>query len=53
VFYVSLKDRDLEEYISETEEANLVSGPELTGNDVLDMHSFLEEFDGDFKKLFD
>jgi hypothetical protein len=29
-----------------------VDGPTVTASDVIDMHLFLEEFDGDFRELF-
>ena len=35
------------------EEAGVVEGwPQITGDDVLDVHMVLREFDGDFKALF-
>jgi len=30
----------------------IIEGDPVTANDVLDMHEFLNEFDGDFKRLF-
>ena len=29
-----------------------INGPRVTASDVIDMHLFLEEFDGDFEQLF-
>ena len=34
------------------EEANLPASAPITGDDVLDMHHFLDDFDGDFQRLF-
>ena len=37
---------------TETSDEILIEGEPVTAHDVLDMHEFLGEFDGDFKKLF-
>ena len=39
--------------VSAAEEAQFAAMAPLTADDVLDMHQFLEDFDGDFKQLFE
>jgi hypothetical protein len=55
VFWVALKDQEddlsLLRDLTEDEEEQFASLPPLTGDDVLDMHLFLERFDGNFKAL--
>ena len=38
--------------IAELAEANAKPGPDVNAHDVLDMHEFLQEFDGNFLKHF-
>src|SRR4051794_36631349 len=37
---------------TEAAEELIIQGEPVTANDVLDMHEFLDSFDGDFQKLF-
>ena len=39
--------------IFDTEEADVVAGERIDVDDLLEMHEFLETFDGDFDALFD
>ena len=38
--------------LSEAELAKSTQGSTISGDDILDLHSFLQDFDGDFVKLF-
>lgn len=55
VFWVALKengDETILHDISDTEEDQLAEMAPVTADEVLDMHQFLQSFDGDFKSLF-
>jgi hypothetical protein len=56
VFWVAIKDREgqttLLRDVSDDEEEQFAALPAVTSNDVLDMHEFLSNFNGDFKRLF-
>lgn len=56
-FWVTLKERGLDELaelrdVSEAEEEQFSSMQAVTSDEVLDMHEFLSDFDGDFHTLF-
>lgn len=54
VFWVA-RNRDDEDALTDLsadEEARFSLMEPVTGDDILDVHEFLEGFDGDFKRLF-
>jgi hypothetical protein len=55
VFWVALKDEDgrsILRDVTEEEEEEFATLDPVGGDDVLDMHEFLRDFNGDFEKLF-
>ncbi len=55
VFWIALKDEVGESVLRDVARSDEPSPPEeepLTLDDVLDMHEFLESFNGDFQRLF-
>ena len=54
MFWVSLRNgiQLAPEEVSPLEREHFEALPELTSDDVLEMHEFLNEFDGDFRSLF-
>lgn len=51
VFWITPKDVDVESIVA-AEQARSAGRPVISGDDLLDMHEFLREFDGNFKGLF-
>lgn len=51
VFWITPKDFDVESLVA-AEHERRAEDPPISGDDILDMHEFLEEFDGNFKQLF-
>jgi hypothetical protein len=51
VFWITPKDFDIDALVA-AERARRADSPPICGDDILDMHEFLEEFNGDFKQLF-
>ena len=51
VFWITPKDFDVDGIVA-AERAKSASQPAITGDDLLDVHQFLKEFDGNFKELF-
>jgi hypothetical protein len=47
-----VSDSDVEDVTAEESASNADAGTPVTVDDVLDMHEFLESFDGDFHALF-
>lgn len=54
VFWVALLPEDEAEWsdVSPAEEARFAALEPVCGDHILDIHEFLDEFDGDFKQLF-
>jgi hypothetical protein len=55
VFWISLKDDEGESFLRDVtrdEDEQFAELPAVTGDDVLDMHEFLRDFNGDFRRLF-
>ena len=55
VFWVALKENQGETVLrdlSEDEMSTFAAMTPVTGDDILDIHEFLADFDGDFKQLF-
>ncbi len=55
VFWVALKDLVKEELLGDVtleEQERFAAMPPVSGDDILDMHDFLSDFDGDFGTLF-
>jgi hypothetical protein len=54
VFWIALKDGETLEpdELSEVDHEYLADGAPICANDVLDMHEFLQQFNGDFVGLF-
>jgi hypothetical protein len=52
LFYFAPRDDEIVSDLSEQEEMYFSSMGPLSCDEVLDMHLFLEEFNGDFKSLF-
>lgn len=55
VFWIALKENQpdsLVQDVSEAEDEALSARPAITCDDVLDMHEFLQSFNGDFQRLF-
>lgn len=55
MFWVTLRDgvgQSVLRDVSDEEEEHFAAMEEITGDEVLDMHLFLADFDGDFKRLF-
>jgi hypothetical protein len=56
VFWIALKpngEETLLHDLSKAEEEHFAAMSAVTSDEVLDMHEFLQEFDGDFKELFE
>jgi hypothetical protein len=56
VFWIALKpngEETLLKDMSKAEEAHFAGLSALTSDEVLDMHEFLRDFDGDFARLFE
>jgi hypothetical protein len=56
VFWAAVKDNGEESVlrdVSGREEQHFAQLPPVTADEVLDMHEFLADFDGDFRTLFD
>lgn len=51
VFWITPKDFDVASLVA-AEHAHRADDPPISGDDLLDMHKFLEDFDGNFKQLF-
>jgi hypothetical protein len=51
VFWITPKDFDIETIVA-TDRASAAHAEPIAGDEILDMHEFLESFDGDFKNLF-
>lgn len=51
VFWITPKDFDVDGIVA-AERAKSAGQPAITGDDLLDVHQFLKEFDGNFKELF-
>ena len=43
---------DLKDWVGSSEKTGLTESETLTADEVIDMHSFLEGFDGNFSRLF-
>jgi hypothetical protein len=55
VFWIDVKDNGEETVlrdVSAVEEEQFAAMEAVTADDVLDVHEFLQDFDGDFKRLF-
>jgi hypothetical protein len=51
VFWITPKDFDVETIVA-ADHARRAEEPPINSDDILDMHEFLEDFDGNFKGLF-
>ena len=50
---VSIEIEDVDEEAPDAQPVTVEAAPDpVTGDDVLEMHSFLRDFDGDFRRLF-
>ncbi|HEX6506891.1 MAG TPA: hypothetical protein VF221_04590 [Chloroflexota bacterium] len=55
VFWIALKHDEGESILRDVtrpEDDQVATAPPVTSDDVLDMHEFLREFNGDFERLF-
>lgn len=52
VFKGSKEERQAATDLSSEEQKQFFAAPAIDGEDILDIHQFLNDFDGDFSKLF-